>query len=73
MGVEREDTQLQPSLVCTEIRVWTPQPAHVPPSLSLSFFVQLQTVVTCPSLQTFVLPHMVQGKTGTIVARCQTH
>lgn len=35
MGVEREDTQLQPSLVCTEIRLWPPRLPHVLRSLSL--------------------------------------
>lgn len=47
MGVECEDTQLQPSLVCTEIRLWPPRPPHV--TLYLCFSAQLQTVVTRPT------------------------
>lgn len=35
MGVEREDTQLRPSLVCTEIRLWPPRPPCVLFSLSM--------------------------------------
>lgn len=76
MGVECEDTQLQHSLVCTEIRLWPPRPPHVPPSLPLSRSLcdyRLLSLVPLPDLsrQTFVLLHVLHGKTGTIGARCQ--
>ena len=51
MGVEREDTQLRPSLVWAEIRLWPPRPPHVLFSLSMCdyrLFVARPTSCTEP-------------------------
>lgn len=59
MGVEREDTQLQPSLVCDDIRL---QPPHY----------RLLSPVPPPALL-FVLLRMLQRKITTIGARFHMH